>query len=85
MAVRTERIDHWSCDLCGAEHEPAGLRHVRGDDVPGAGGARLARPAVQVDVCEACQDKPIRDLLAAIAATEEDPAFRPVTVRRVTG
>jgi hypothetical protein len=77
MARTTETIDHWSCNLCGTGHEPAELRHVRGDP-PG-----VANMGVQVDICEACQDRPIREVLEAIAAAEKAKGIRTVTVQRV--
>ncbi|MDR2985287.1 MAG: hypothetical protein LBV34_10645 [Nocardiopsaceae bacterium] len=75
MAVRTESIQVFSCDLCGQDSDEADLTRVYS--------ALQAGKRLQVDVCPDCQKRPIADLVNWFTLRRQEVALRPV--RRLRG
>ena len=77
MAVRTEAVQFHSCDLCEQDCDEADLIRLYG---PLKAGRRA-----QIDICPACQQRPIADLIAWIDRKQHATAPRPVRGIRSIG
>ena len=77
MAVRTETVEHHSCDLCEQDLDEADLIRLYGPLVSGK--------RAQIDVCVGCQRRPIDELVAWISDWERETALRPLRSLRGVG
>lgn len=62
MAIRTETVQFYSCDLCEEDFDEGDLVRLYG---PQNAGRRA-----QVDVCPDCQQRPIAELVAWIQSRQ---------------
>ena len=75
MAVRTETVSYQSCDLCGEDHDE--------DDLTRLYGPQQARQRPQIDICQACQQRPIAEVIKWMRRKLE--ASAPTPLRGVRG
>ena len=67
MAIRTETIYTYICDLCGSEHDDQEEITPVYVNKPQAESRSAQNRRYQVDVCEGCLKRPIADVLAFCA------------------
>ena len=77
MADRTEAVQFHSCDLCEQDYDEAELTRLYG---PLYGGRRA-----QVDICTACQQRPVADVIEWISRKQQVTAPRPLGSIRGAG
>jgi hypothetical protein len=77
VATRTETVQFHSCDLCGNDCDVAVLTRLYG---PLERGKRA-----QADICLACRERPIADLIAWIERRQQETALRPLRSLRGVG
>jgi hypothetical protein len=86
MATKTITTYEHTCDLCGKTTDKAELRSVCKAESPSANGhLQYMNVKAAADVCAACQDKPISDLIAALDADAErrhQPSFAAARITR---
>lgn len=75
MSTRETVTITYVCDLCQAEGEEGTMARVF-SEAPRAGNS-----AIHADICTACQERPIRDLVAAIRRAEEAAGVYKVRVQ----
>ncbi|HEX2320981.1 MAG TPA: hypothetical protein VHJ18_18515 [Streptosporangiaceae bacterium] len=70
MAVRTETVQFHTCDLCGQDSDEAGLVRLYS--------ALQSGRRAQADVCPACEQSPIAELVAWLDSKQRETALRPL-------
>jgi hypothetical protein len=75
MAVRTETVQHHSCDLCGQDYDEADLMRLYG--------AQHAGQRAQIDICQACQQRPVAEVIEWIRRKQQ--ASQPTPLRGIRG
>ncbi len=77
MATASKTIYTHTCDFCGAEHPRGELRRL-GETTIDESMTRMSKPSLKndtVDVCAACQEKPISELIAKLDEFPERDSF----------
>jgi hypothetical protein len=71
MAVRTETVTYHSCDLCGQDRDEDDLTRLYG------GGAKIGqRP--QIDICNSCLARSIREVADWLRDKQTATTARPL-------